>query len=660
MLRRLLMVLAVAAVVSGVVVWKGDFFLATAPVVVDPPEAAPTTLVSSIGPPLYTPLVPSAPALPHRAEHGQSRIVLPDCRLTVMEKQDVPSQRDGVILFVGSEIEPGHEPAPDQVVRVMLGGQEQRFRRLKEGDPVRPGQLLAYLDDQLSRDDWAIKKARVASAHADLDAAIKNCDEAKNRYDTQLWLRREGHGATAEEDVRAAKLIWDKAACEAIARREAVTLAERELSQAETVLRMHQVRSSTAGVVKTILKRPGEAVKSFEPVVQVHQTARLRVEGLVDASHLPRLHTGMKALVEPSQPEAPRQVFAGHLQDVTSVGVGIDVGEPVILSASEDATVRVWDIKTGRERRALRHPAAVLAVAGSAKLCLSGAADGSARLWRLDGSSYQPLRELRDGHTGAITCVAFNPDGRLCATGGDDRGICIWDVTAGTLLYKLPAGHRGAVTCIQFTPRSQLVSAGRDQTLRVWSLGRTGARLDATFDQRSGEVAQLGVSADGGRALFDQGNLLRLLTLPDGRTDGFLENLPRSARFTTFALFSPDGRFILTAGGTEGRLHLWRSPTATTRATELRQFVTTDGVGATCAAFAPGGSFVVVGGRDRRLWAWPVPLNETREPAQPADVVMIDRAVENSTREARVWAELPNPDGRWLPGTTVTMVLGEE
>jgi WD40 repeat protein len=658
MLRRLLLLAALLAVFSGILVWKGDFFQQAATLPIDPPPEAPAKLTPTIGAPLYDPVVPKVEAASHHAEHGLAPIVLPDCRLTVMDKQDVPSQREGVVLFIGSEIEAGQEPPPDQVLRVMVGGEEHRFRRLKEGDPVRPGQLLAYLDDQLARDDWAIKKARVASAHADLDAALKTCDEAKNRYDSQLWLQRQ-QKAAAEEDVRGAKLAWDKAAYDVIARREAVTLGERELSQAETMLRMHQVRSSTAGVIKTILKRPGEAVKAFEPVVQVHQTSRLRVEGLVDACHLSRLKTGMKAVVEPAQPEAPRQVFAGHLQDITSVAVGFDAGGPVILSASEDDTVRVWDIKTGHERRALKHPSAVLAVAGGPKLCLSGAADGVARLWRLDGPSYQPMRELRDGHSGAITCVALTMDGRFCASGGDDRNICIWDVTTGTLLYRLPAGHRGAVTCLQFTPRCQLVSAGRDQTLRVWSLGRTGARLDSTFDQRSGEVAQLGVSSDGGHALFEQGNMLRLLTLPDGRTDGFLENLPRSARFTNFALFSPDGRFILTAGG-EGRLHLWRAPTASARGGEVRQFVTPDGIGASCAAFAPGGSFVVVGGRDRRVWAWPVPLNEKPEPTPAAEVVLIDRAMENSTREARVWAELPNPDGRWLPGTTVTMVLGDE
>src|SRR5262249_27383228 len=72
MLRRLLLLFATAAVALGVVVWKADFFPEAAPVTVDPPAEPPATLVSSIGPPLYTPMVPSASAVPHRAEHGQT------------------------------------------------------------------------------------------------------------------------------------------------------------------------------------------------------------------------------------------------------------------------------------------------------------------------------------------------------------------------------------------------------------------------------------------------------------------------------------------------------------------------------------------------------------------------------------------------------------
>src|SRR5208337_3208365 len=102
------------------------------------------------------------------------------------------------------------------------------------------------------------------------EAAIKTSEEKKSRYDTQLHLSREGRGITAEEDVRAAKLAWDQAAYDVVSKREAVALAERELSQSETLLRMHQVRAATPGVIKTIYRNPGEAVKMYEPVLQVH------------------------------------------------------------------------------------------------------------------------------------------------------------------------------------------------------------------------------------------------------------------------------------------------------------------------------------------------------------------------------------------------------
>ena len=87
-----------------------------------------------------------------------------------------------------------------------------------------------------------------------------------------------------------------------------------------------------------------------------------------------------------------------------------------------------------------------------------------------------------------------------------------------------------------------------------------------------------------------------MLTLTDRRTAWVLENAAEASQFTTFALFSPDARLILTAGGSEGRLQLWRAPTATTRAYELWQMVARDRGNITCAAF-----------RQTVLSWWPVP-----------------------------------------------------
>jgi WD40 repeat protein len=290
-------------------------------------------------------------------------------------------------------------------------------------------------------------------------------------------------------------------------------------------------------------------------------------------------------------------------------------------------------------------------------LCLSAGADGVGRLWDLDRPSAGPVRELKGQHRGAITCVAFSPDGGVCATGGEDRAICLWDTATGTLRYRLPPGHRGSVTSVQFTPGSRLVSAGRDNALRLWQLGEANAVLEATFDRRSGEVTRPGVSPDGRWVLFDQDQTLRLLSLPEGLTEAVLQSPSEAANFTAFALFSPDRRLIATPGPGEGGLRLWRTPADRTRGYEVRQLVFPAHCRATCAAFAPDGSFIAAGTQDRQVLVWATPPPEELDRPLVAEVTRIDRAVESNSRQVRIWAELPNPAGLLLPGTTVTLAV---
>ena len=277
-------------------------------------------------------------------------------------------------------------------------------------------------------------------------------------------------------------------------------------------------------------------------------------------------------------------------------------------------------------------------------------------MWDLDGNAKGPLREFK-AHNGAVTCVAFSPDGQLCATGGDDCEICLWDPATGALRQRLPVEHRGAVTSLQFTPQSRLISAGCDNTLRLWSLGQKGGRLETTLDRRSGDVTHLGVSHDGQHVLFDQGKVLRLLSLPEGLTEGVLQNPSGAANFTTFALFSPDAQLILTAGVSEGRLQVWRAPSDTSRGYELCQLVPPEHAVATCAAFASDGSFVVTGTRDRQVLVWPMPGKDEVERQIPAEITLVEQSVESAAGQVRMRAELPNPDGRLLPGTAVNMVI---
>lgn len=97
------------------------------------------------------------------------------------------------------------------------------------------------------------------------------------------------------------------------------------------------------------------------------------------------------------------------------------------------------------------------------------------------------------------------------------------------------------------------------------------------------------------------------------------------------------------------------SPLEASRAYVLRQLVTDDRSPPTCAAFAPDGSFLVTGARDRNVLIWPVPTQLESARHMTATITNIEKDVDPSSRQVRIWAELEDTKGL-LPGASVTMV----
>jgi hypothetical protein len=275
------------------------------------------------------------------------------------------------------------------------------------------------------------------------------------------------------------------------------------------------------------------------------------------------------------------------------------------LSASEDQTVKVWDLENGKTLRTFVDgavgpifglalspdgrqvlvasegaPQAALPMIGvntvgtlgspgsagplqAASALLPG--KPSLSLWNVaDGKRVRVF----DGHEGAVYAVAFSHDGKQALSGGRDGSLRLWDVAGGQVLQVF-TGHNGPVTAVALsTEGDAALSSGKDGTLRLWNLKTV--HEPRTLMTQGGPIYAVAFSPDGAKALaggYDanrqvpeprpfKGAPAGTLTLWDVASGKLVRTLSGVEGPIYGVAFSQDGKQAL-SGGYDGRLRLW-------------------------------------------------------------------------------------------------------
>ena len=222
--------------------------------------------------------------------------------------------------------------------------------------------------------------------------------------------------------------------------------------------------------VKGILVKEKCSIHHIIPIIQTGHTSGIQSLALSPNNEMIAIGE-QNGIISIRRMKDCRVIYCiqGHIAPVTALFF-INQGKQ-LLSASNDHTIRLWDIINNRLMHVFKKhhtPIHSLVVAPDETWMISGGENGELFWWQLNGAEFQSI----ENHKKTVTAMAVSTTSNYLAIGNANHCIEIYHMNNFQPIFTLK-DHEGIITCLAFSNQDlHLISGSSDKTARIWYINQ--------------------------------------------------------------------------------------------------------------------------------------------------------------------------------------------